>query len=117
MAHVIGLTVFDIEQNELIKNLSHNDLVNNHLYFNKILKHKCLQNNIIYFDLTDECSYNENNITKIKDFFLPLCGDHHYRGCGARDHKIAIDPDNYINNKEVCITYHTFIKKLIDTIE
>ena len=116
MAHIIGLTVLDIEKNELIKKLTYNDLVNNHLLFNKILKQKCKQNNILYFDLIDECSYNEDNITKIKEIFLPF-GDHHYKGCGASDHKIKIDPDNYINNEEVCITYHTFIKKLIESIE
>jgi hypothetical protein len=110
-------TLHVINKNELLDSITLEELNNDTILFNKLLKQECLLNNITYFDLTDECTYYNNDLIYLKKEFIG--NDHHYNGC--RDittlNKYINESTDYLNHPLYKNTYNTFINKLIRVIE
>jgi hypothetical protein len=108
-----------------LENLSLNEINNDTLFFNNMLKNKCCINDIKYFDLINECTYKIDD----KIILLPeyIGQDHHYNGCcgfSIIENSIKIYNANfninitdYINHPLFQKTYYIFINKLIKMIE
>ena len=113
--------ILEIEStHEQIQNLTLEQINNDAIMFNKLLKNRCEENNIKYFDLTEECIYINNNQPYLKSDFHGY--DHHYRGSqhilDLNRHmleyniKYNIDETDYISHPLYKNTYNTFINKL-----
>jgi len=113
-------------KNELLNNLTIEELNNDTIIFNNLLKQICLLNNITYFDLTDQCTYINNNLLYLRPEFIG--NDHHYKGCRALSvlnkyineynlNNNISEPIEYLNHPLYKNTYNTFISKLIKVIE
>lgn len=113
-------------KNETLENLTLEELNNDTIEFNNLLKNECLVNNITYFDLTDECSYFDNNFIYLKNEFIG--NDHHYKGCRGinalteainkyNEINNIIESTDYLNHILYKNTYKTFINKLIYILE
>jgi hypothetical protein len=93
---------------KLILKLNKDEINNNIIQFNILLKEKCECNNIIYFDLIDEtCQYINNTIEIKKDF---IGYDYHYRGAECQDIYLSTLNENPDVNK----TNILFLKKLLN---
>jgi len=111
------LKLDEIHKNELLDSITLEELNNDTILFNNLLRQECLLNNITYFDLTDECTYFNNGLIYLKKEFIG--NDHHYNGC--RDittlNKYMNESADYLNHPLYKNTYDTFINKLINVVE
>lgn len=110
------LKLDEIHKNELLDSITLEELNNDTILFNNLLKQECLLNNITYFDLTDECTYINNNQVYLRPEFIG--NDHHYNGCMSITNlnKYMNESTDYLNHPLYKNTYNTFINKLIRVI-
>lgn len=111
--------------NSEIDKLTLEEMNEDTLFFNNLLKNSCKNNSIPYFDLTDECSLLIDGKIALKQEYIG--DDHHYKGCrGIRtiensikiyNDKNNVDCFDYINHPLYNKTYYTFINKLISFIK
>ena len=112
-------------KNELLDSITLENLNNDTIVFNNLLKQECLLNNITYFDLTDKCTYVDNNLTYLNHEFIG--NDHHYKGCRTLSalniymniynvNNNISEPIDYLNHPLYKNTYNTFISKLIKMV-
>lgn len=78
---------------EILEDLTIEEMNNNTIMFNKFLKEECQKNSIKYFDLIEETSYYENNNLYLQKEFI---GSDHYNGC-QRYIELNIDITEYNN--------------------
>ena len=109
LAYIIG-----IDACEIPKELSLQDKCTDIINFNTKLKRICEQKNIKYFDLINESIEIKDGTFFLKDIFQE--GGIHYKGGNGAVEKKLNDEMNYINNPKYKYTYHTFLKKLLDTV-
>lgn len=82
------------------------------ILFNKILRNYCVDNNIVYFDLTNECTVNNNESVILKDIYIGR--DHHYAGA-----EMPITYNKIIKTdlNHGYYTYYTFLQKMFRVIK
>lgn len=110
LAYVLNIDIFEIEK----LNLSLQDKIKDVIEFNNKLKMECINRKIIYFDLIDESLEVKDGYYYLKSIFQEE-RIHYKGGNGCVEEKLN-DEMNYINNDNYKYTYHTFLKKLLDTL-
>ena len=110
LASVINIDIIKIEK----LNLSLQDKIKDVINFNNKLKMECIKRGIIYFDLIDESLEVKDGYYSLKNIFCE--GALHYKGGNGYVEQKLNDEMNYINNDKYKHTYHTFLKKCLDTL-
>jgi len=104
LSYIINIDVISVS--ELLKDFTLFEKQKNHLLFNNILEKKCIENNIKYFDLINECCNISDNEISVKNKYLNVCEDSHYKGCHENIEDESCDK----------ITCSTFLNKLLDQL-
>lgn len=123
------INCFNIKEKNLnidddIEKITLEEMNNDTIIFNELLKNQCQSNSIKYFDLTYECTIKIDNKIMLCPTYIG--NDHHYNGCRGlsvilNNIKIYNDNNNiifsdYINHPLYVNTYKIFIYKLITTL-
>ena len=103
---------------DYIKQIKIEEINNNTIKFNQLLKNKAIEHNIKYFDTTNSATEFLNNNYYLKKMYIG--NDHHYLGCRSMcdlERSYNVTPINYIYHDDLSNTYKLFFKELLKVID